>query len=97
MAASFDFESPDFFTTGTVLRPSRFAGLANYAALDSTGRAQARRFYDTFEPWTREERARFRREVANARVVELHGAHHYLFMSHEADVIREMRAFLEGR
>ena len=70
---------------------------ANYAALDSTGRAQARRFYDTFEPWTREERARFRREVVNARVVELHGAHHYLFMSHEADVIREMRAFLEGR
>jgi len=68
---------------------------ATYAALDSAGRVQARNFYDTFAPWTREERARFRREVADARVVELHGAHHYLFMSHEAEVIREMRAFLQ--
>jgi pimeloyl-ACP methyl ester carboxylesterase/glyoxylase-like metal-dependent hydrolase (beta-lactamase superfamily II) len=35
--------------------------------------------------------------VATARVVRLAGAHHYVFLSNEADVLREMRAFLRGR
>jgi pimeloyl-ACP methyl ester carboxylesterase len=68
----------------------------NYAAMDSTNRRLARRFYQRFGPWTREERERFRREVANGRVVELPGAHHYLFISNEVEVIREMSAFLAG-
>ena len=32
--------------------------------------------------------------VPSARVVRLAGAHHYVFLSNEADVLREMRAFL---
>jgi non-heme chloroperoxidase len=32
--------------------------------------------------------------VPTARVVKLPGAHHYVYMSHEADVIREMRSFV---
>lgn len=35
--------------------------------------------------------------VPAAKVVEMPGAHHYLFQQEEADVLREMRAFLEGR
>ncbi len=31
-----------------------------------------------------------------ARIVEFPGAHHYLFQNEEADVLREMRAFLRG-
>jgi pimeloyl-ACP methyl ester carboxylesterase len=69
---------------------------SNYAGLDSTGRAQAQRFYAAFSPWTDQERARFKREVAGGRVVEIRGAHHYVFMSNEAEVMREMRAFLSG-
>jgi pimeloyl-ACP methyl ester carboxylesterase len=81
--------------------------LAFYAVFDSAGqlfpatanlnavnRARAQRFYDAFKPWTEEERARFRREMVNGRVVELHGAHHYVFISNEADVVREMTGFL---
>lgn len=64
------------------------------AGLDSINQERARQFYTIFKPWTEAERARFRREVAHGRVVELHGAHHYLFISNEADVIREMDAFL---
>ena len=30
----------------------------------------------------------------NGRVVELRGAHHYLFMSNEAEAMRELTAFL---
>ncbi len=32
--------------------------------------------------------------VPTARVIVLPGAHHYVFLSNEADVLREMRAFL---
>jgi non-heme chloroperoxidase len=32
--------------------------------------------------------------VPTARVVKLPGAHHYIFLSHEAEVLREMRLFL---
>ena len=38
----------------------------------------------------------FERGVPSARVVRLPHANHYIFMSNEADVLREMRAFLSG-
>jgi pimeloyl-ACP methyl ester carboxylesterase len=34
--------------------------------------------------------------VPAARMVRLPGANHYVYLSHEADVLREMRAFLNG-
>jgi hypothetical protein len=36
----------------------------------------------------------FRAGVKNSRVVEIRGANHYIFRSNEADVLREIRAFL---
>lgn len=65
-----------------------------WAGMDSTQRSQARQFFAAFQAWARDERARFRHEVAKGRVVELRGAHHYLFMSNETEVMREMSAFL---
>jgi pimeloyl-ACP methyl ester carboxylesterase len=38
----------------------------------------------------------FKEGVPTARVVRLPGAHHYVYLSNEADVLREMRAFLAG-
>jgi non-heme chloroperoxidase len=38
----------------------------------------------------------FESGVPTARVVRLRGAHHYVYLSNEADVLREMRAFLSG-
>jgi hypothetical protein len=34
--------------------------------------------------------------VPSARVVRVQNADHYIFISNEADVLREMRAFLAG-
>ena len=34
--------------------------------------------------------------VPTAHVITLPGAHHYVFISNEADVLREMRAFLNS-
>ncbi len=38
----------------------------------------------------------FENGVPTARVVRLRGAHHYIYLSNEADVLREMRSFLSG-
>jgi hypothetical protein len=39
---------------------------------------------------------RFGTALASARVVQLWHADHYVFQSNEADVLREMNAFLSG-
>jgi hypothetical protein len=41
-------------------------------------------------------RTEFTTHVAKGRVVNLQGAHHYIFLSNEADVLREMREFLSS-
>ena len=38
----------------------------------------------------------FENGVPTARVVRLPDAHHYVFLSNEADVLREMHSFLTG-
>jgi hypothetical protein len=47
-----------------------------------------------FTPFARAARDQFQREVKQARVIELHGAHHYVFISNGTEVAREMREFL---
>jgi len=65
-----------------------------WATLDSAARAAARHFTATLQGWAAGERARLRRELPSAQVLELHGANHYVFDSHPAEVTRAMRAFL---
>jgi non-heme chloroperoxidase len=38
----------------------------------------------------------FENGVPTARVVNLSGANHYVYLSNEADVLREMRSFFSG-
>jgi non-heme chloroperoxidase len=64
-----------------------------WATLDSKGREQARRFTAALQRWSATERARVRRELRTAQVLELHGANHYVFDSNRAQVVRAMRAF----
>jgi pimeloyl-ACP methyl ester carboxylesterase len=66
-----------------------------YDRLSAAGKAQADRFNARFTRWAAGERARFRAGVKHGRVVEIRGAHHYIFMSNEAEVVNEMRRFLE--
>ena len=47
-------------------------------------------------PLTESQEKAFEDGVPNARVVRLRGAHHYVFLSNESDVLREMRLFLSG-
>ncbi len=65
-----------------------------YEAGDRETRQVLDRIFEIWEPAAKAQRDRFRKAVADARVVELHEASHYLFISHQERVLREVRAFL---
>ena len=65
-----------------------------WTTLDPVRRDSVRRFTAALQAWAAAERARVRAELPAARVLELHGAHHYVFASHPAEVAQAMRAFL---
>ena len=66
-----------------------------YGALDAPHQDAARRFTVALQHWAGAERAKVRRELASAQLLELHGANHYVFDSDRSAVIRSMRSFLE--
>ncbi len=65
-----------------------------WEGLDPAGRAAARRFTVVLQGWATTERARFRHGLRAGQMLELHGANHYLFFSHAAELTQAMRAFL---
>jgi pimeloyl-ACP methyl ester carboxylesterase len=67
-----------------------------YTALDAPHQQAARRFTAALQRWAGTERARVRRELTSAQLLELHGANHYVFDSNRSEVIQAMRAFLAG-
>jgi hypothetical protein len=69
----------------------------SWSTLGAGDRAAARRFTDVFQSWATAERARVRRELPEAQILELHGANHYVFDSHRVEVTGAMRSFLAGR
>ena len=68
-----------------------------WAGMDSTQRAAARRYTTVLQQWAAAERARLARDLPGARVLELHGANHYVFASNPGEVARGMRGFLDSR
>lgn len=66
---------------------------ASYQAGDRATRWALDRIFQMWKPSAVAQRDRFRRAMPHARVIELHGASHYVFISHQDDVLREMRAF----
>lgn len=67
-----------------------------YRQGDSSYRARATNAFRRSVRWTSEERARLRREIPGARIIVLKNSNHYVFVTSEAEVLRETRAFLQG-
>jgi non-heme chloroperoxidase len=63
---------------------------------DASVRAAVKAYSSKFEAFTRKQERAIREAVPTARVITLSGANHVVFISNEADVIREMRAFFTG-
>jgi pimeloyl-ACP methyl ester carboxylesterase len=65
-----------------------------YSNLKPAQQAEFDRSINSLSKWVEGAIQRFRSEVKNARVVELHDTNHYVFIVDEALVVREMRKFL---
>jgi len=65
-----------------------------WARFDSRQRAAAGRFTAAMQRWQAAERARVARQLARARVLELHGANHYVFESNAREVGQAIATFL---
>jgi non-heme chloroperoxidase len=61
---------------------------------DPTVRQAAQAYTSGLSALVEKQLMAFRNGVPAARVVVLPGAHHYVYLSNEPDVLREMRAFL---
>jgi hypothetical protein len=64
-------------------------------SLDPSVREVANIYFTAVDSLTEKQARSFESGVPGARVVRLRG-HHYIFVSNEADVLREMGAFLAG-
>ena len=83
--------------------PSRHSPFLPARTTRDRGRETIRAARETFEAFARFDEAMTERQAAwmerrgtGARVVRLRNAHHYLFITHAADVQREVAAFVKG-
>ena len=67
-----------------------------YATFDDSTKAKARHFTQLLVTWGAEGRALIKTRLQGAEWLDLPGANHYVFDSHEAQVEAAMRRFLEG-
>jgi len=68
--------------------------LPRYKTSDSETRATIEQIFDIWQQSARAQRDHFRASLPQARVVEIDGASHYVFVSHGDRVLQETRAFL---
>ena len=64
------------------------------SSTDPKVREHARAYTAALTPLVERQAKLIEDGIPTARVVRLSGAHHYVYLSHEADVLREMRLFL---
>jgi pimeloyl-ACP methyl ester carboxylesterase len=71
--------------------------LPRYNIADRETRQALDRIFDMWQPFAKAQRDFFRKSAPQARVDEIDGASHYVFISHRERVLRETRAFLQAR
>jgi pimeloyl-ACP methyl ester carboxylesterase len=77
------------------LQPRPEQAFPTYHALDAAGRALAERNTEYWYQWALQQRDAFRRGIHDGQVVDVIGANHFVFVSHENEVLRAMREFFE--
>jgi non-heme chloroperoxidase len=68
-----------------------------YSIADRETQQALDQIFDMWQPFAKGQRDLFRTSIPQARIDEIHGASHYVFISHRQRVLREMRAFLQTR
>jgi pimeloyl-ACP methyl ester carboxylesterase len=70
------------------------AMLPYWHALDPTARARGQKMFQALTRLHVRLRADFSQKVESARAVRIHGARHYIFLTHPAEVTHAMLEFL---
>lgn len=68
----------------------------NYEPKNEQERAAMDESFKAVVGYIKRDAKRLQSEVPGARVIEMPGADHHVFLSNESDVLRELRRFLEG-
>jgi non-heme chloroperoxidase len=71
--------------------------IRRYSIADEQTRSALKQVFALWQPFARTQRESFRKAVPAARVIEISGASHYVFISNPDVVLREMRTFLQSR
>jgi hypothetical protein len=69
--------------------------LPRYNMADRETRQGLDQIFDMWQPFARGQRELLRNSAPGAQVDEIHGASHYIFISHKDSVLRETAAFLQ--
>jgi non-heme chloroperoxidase len=69
--------------------------LPRYNSADRETRQVLDQIFDIWQPFAKGQRDLLRKSVPQARVDEIHGASHYVFISHQKRVLQETAAFLQ--
>lgn len=69
--------------------------LPRYNMADRETRQGLDQIFDMWQPFARGQRELLRDSASGARIDEIHGASHYIFISHKDRVLRETAAFLQ--
>jgi len=75
--------------------PAQLVPLYNIA--DQETRPALDQIFEMWQTFAKAQRELFRKSVPQARVDEIDGASHYVFISHRERVLRDTRAFLQSR
>lgn len=78
------------------LPPPLESQMKRYPPQTAEERAAMQRVFDADMAWARRSIERMKAGVPPARVVELPGANHYIFLSNEREVLQEIRHFVSG-
>jgi non-heme chloroperoxidase len=90
-----DIRVPVLAMVGVPATPSDVTP-GNYQPRNPQERGAMKDVYAAVVNYIRVDEKNLKMKLPAARVIELHKAKHYIFLSNEADVLREMRAFLAG-
>jgi hypothetical protein len=69
---------------------------ARYKAADSGTRQGLEQVFALWQSFAKDQRKLFRQSVPHARVDEIQGASHYVFISNRDRVLKDMKAFLKA-
>ncbi len=73
--------------------PAQF--IVRYNIVDPETRYALDQAFAMWQPFAKSQRNLLRKSVPQARVVEIEGASHYIFISNREEVTQEIRAFLQ--